>query len=212
MSKKCKSCKLYGLEECPRVIEGLSSDPDMTACGSYKRKGYRTAAVTAITTNCPDTSCRYWTDETEQHPDNCLKGVHDRKKPGGHCKFWEFGSASRAPKRCDKKDCVYYAKGSKTGDNCNIGAFGLDKCEYMLRQNTNMKAEVSDQTFKKAKEFSIKIKKTIAQENEIEPKQGENLPYSVLITRKPTLSELVKILQVLLTDTGLEITIRPANK
>lgn len=43
--------------------------------------------------------------------------------------------------KCPKSDCVYYAKSAKTHDNCKNGAFGLEKCEYIARENTGMKEE-----------------------------------------------------------------------
>lgn len=105
------------------------------------------------------------------------------------------GGRNTEKPKCDRTDCVYYMKSSKSWDNCSIAGFANDKCDYNQRSHTKMGPKASEP------------------ENIIESMPGQKpLPYAVMLTHEPTLSELVKILQAFLTDTGLEIVIRPSSK
>jgi hypothetical protein len=208
MSKKCKSCQKLGKDKRPTKS---ITDENSIACESYKRKGYRTAAVTAITTNCADTSCRFWTDDLDQHPDNCLKGVNDRKKPGKDCKFWEFKPGVSDSSRCDKKDCLHYGKASKTNDNCSNGAFGLDKCEYLPRKSTRMKSAIN--TFESPKNpnpYCKTIPQSISQgaSPETDPFVVDAINGEIFTEPLMSLSDLCKACK----EYDCEIIIRPIKK
>lgn len=132
-SVTCRTCTKFKTEKCPR--NNQYDQAGFEKCEEFEsRMGRRNLITGQNPKGCNCDECTFWTNELREHPDNCLKGVFDRKEKRKDCIFFERKN-TYVPDKCDKKNCVFFAKSARSKDNCNKGQFGNPDCDYTPREN-----------------------------------------------------------------------------